>query len=355
LSDQAEHEAQRRGEQKEPEADFEAAARQGVLIKGGAHLERTAGVRCLAFDKTGTLTRGRPEVVEIRPLPGHTADDTLALAAALEARSAHPIAHAIVGHADARGLERPRAERVTVRPGRGAEGVVGGEPALVGNARLFEERGLMTETLRDLVADEAARGRTVVFVARGAIALGAIAVADRPRAAAAATIDLLRRQGIAHVVMLTGDTAATAATIARELGIDDVRSDLLPEDKVAAVEDLRRRYGTVVMVGDGINDAPALATADVGMVMGAIGADAALETADIALMSDELQKIPYAIRLSRATLRNIRANVAISVLLKAGFLAAGIAGWATLWMAVVADTGASLIVVANGLRLLRTK
>jgi Cd2+/Zn2+-exporting ATPase len=192
-----------------------------------------------------------------------------------------------------------------------------------------------------------------VLVARDDLAIGIISVADRPRTASRDVLDLLRRQGIESLVMLTGDNESTARTIAAELGVDEVRAELLPEDKVTAVDDLRRRYGIVAMVGDGVNDAPALATADVGIAMGAAGSDAALETADVALMADELLKIPYALRLSRATVRNIKANLAISLVLKAAFVVAAVAGVATLWMAVVADTGASVIVIANAMRLLR--
>jgi Cd2+/Zn2+-exporting ATPase len=194
----------------------------------------------------------------------------------------------------------------------------------------------------------------MVLVARDQEAIGIITVADRPRDDGRTALALLRDQGVESVVMLTGDSRGTAAIIAGELGVDDVRAELLPEDKVAVIEELRRTYGSVAMVGDGINDAPALASADVGIVMGAAGSDAALETADIALMADELLKIPYTFRLSRRTVRNIRANLAISVALKAAFLVAAVAGVATLWMAIVADAGASVIVVANALRLLRT-
>jgi len=179
-------------------------------------------------------------------------------------------------------------------------------------------------------------------------------VADRPRRAAREVVDLLRGHGMRHLVMLTGDNAGASEAIARELGITEHRSELLPEDKVDAVAELRTRYGTLAMVGDGVNDAPALAAADVGIAMGAAGSDAALETADIALMGDDLSRIPFALRLSRATLRNIKANVTVSLLLKFVFLVLAITGHATLWMAIVADTGASLLVVANGLRLLRT-
>ena len=198
-----------------------------------------------------------------------------------------------------------------------------------------------------------AAGRTAVLVARDGQPVGIIAIADRPRESSRDAIDLLRAHGVAHIVMLTGDSRGTATAIAAELGVDEFRAELLPEDKVAAVEELRRAYGSVAMVGDGVNDAPALASADVGIAMGVAGSDAALETADIALMADELLRIPYMFRLSRATVRNIKMNLAISVVLKAAFVVAAVAGVATLWMAVLADTGASIIVIANALRLLR--
>ena len=199
----------------------------------------------------------------------------------------------------------------------------------------------------------AADGISTVIVGSNGRTLGVIGVGDEPREAAQGTIDMLRSQGIEHIAALTGDHQKAADALARRLGVDTCRADLLPEDKVTAVQELRSRFGALAMVGDGVNDAPALASADVGIAMGAAGTDAALETADVALMSDELAKIPYAIRLSRATSRNIRMNIAFSLVLKSAFLAMAIAGTATLWMAVVADTGASLIVIANALRLLR--
>jgi Cd2+/Zn2+-exporting ATPase len=192
-----------------------------------------------------------------------------------------------------------------------------------------------------------------VLVARDGAAVGIIAVADRPRDTSRDAIELLRQQGVERIVMLTGDSQRTATAIAAAVGADEVRAELLPEDKLAAVAELQRTYGTVAMVGDGVNDAPALAAADVGIAMGAAGSPSALETADVALMSDDLLKIPYALRLSRTTLRNIRVNLGISLVLKAAFVVAAVAGMATLWMAIVADTGASLIVVANALRLLK--
>jgi Zn2+/Cd2+-exporting ATPase len=334
-------------------AALAGAARRGVLIKGGIHLERTGRVRCVAFDKTGTLTRGEPEVVDIVSLDGAHPQAVVALAAAVEQRSEHPIARAILRFAASSGVAVRPGDRVQALAGLGAEGHVGGERVVLGNHRLFEERGLCSPAIHGRIEDISRSGHTAVLVARGDRPIGIIAVADRPREAARDAVDLLRRQGIESVVMLTGDNHATAQAIARELGVDDIRAELLPEDKVAAVADLRRRFGAVAMVGDGVNDAPALASADVGIAMGAAGSDAALETADVALMGGELMKIPFAFRLSHATLRNIKANFAISLVTKAAFVVAAVWGVATLWMAVLADTGASILVIANALRLLR--
>ncbi|HEX2309643.1 MAG TPA: heavy metal translocating P-type ATPase [Vicinamibacterales bacterium] len=331
-----------------------AAARQGVLVKGGVHLERLAAVKALAFDKTGTLTRGQPAVVAVTSFNGVPAERMLALAAALESRSEHPIAAAIVAHARALAASVPAVERFRSLPGLGAEAIVHDRAALVGNMRLFKERGLLDAHGEAAVAATVTGGRTPVLLAWDGALVGMIAVADRPRRAARDVVDLLRGQGIRHVVMLSGDNAGASEAIARELGIAEHRSELLPQDKVDAVAELRSRYGTLAMVGDGVNDAPALAAADVGIAMGAAGSDAALETADIALMGDDLSRIPFALRLSRATLRNIKTNVTVSLLLKFVFLVLAITGHATLWMAIVADTGASLLVIAHGLRLLRT-
>ena len=334
-------------------AALAGAARKGVLIKGGVHLENTSKVRCVAFDKTGTLTRGTPHVVEVVPLNGADAASIVSLAASVEQRSTHPIAQAILDHASAISIASVPADDVSALPGKGAEGRVAGARVLLGNHRLFEEQGLCSPTVHDRLADMEAKGRTAVLVASNGQTVGIIAVADRPRESGKDAIDLLRAQGVTRVVMLTGDSHGTAKAIAAELGVDEFRAELLPEDKVAAVEELRRAHGSVAMVGDGVNDAPALASADVGIAMGVAGSDAALETADIALMADELLRIPYTFRLSRATVRNIKMNLAISVVLKAAFVVAAVAGVATLWMAVLADTGASIIVIANALRLLR--
>jgi Cd2+/Zn2+-exporting ATPase len=339
-----------------------AAARKGVLIKGGARLERLAQVHCVAFDKTGTLTSGALRVVDVVALDGAhlrqgyggqvTAARVLQLAASLELRSEHPIGAAIVARAREDGVAFAPVDGFQALPGLGAEAVVDGSPLVLGSHRLFEERGLCTDALHARLAAMPSDGRTTVIVGAGA-PLGVIAVADTPRAAARDALQLLRAQGVTHVALLTGDHEAAARSVAAAVGVDEVRAGLLPADKVDAVTALRARHGAIAMVGDGINDAPALAAADVGIAMGVAGSGAALETADVALMADELLRIPYALRLSRATARNIRANIVFSIGLKAAFMILAVFGMATLWMAVVADMGASLIVIANALRLLR--
>jgi Cd2+/Zn2+-exporting ATPase len=330
-----------------------AAARKGVLIKGGAHLERMATIRCVAFDKTGTLTHGRLHVVDVLPVAGVDASEVLRFAASLEMRSEHPIGRAIVSHAASIGIRPIAVEAFQALPGRGAEARLGSHSLVVGSHRLFEERALCSAEMETALDTIAARGASAVMVAAGGTAVGVIGVADEPREAARDAVDLLRQQGIQHVVLLTGDQEAPARALAEALDLDGHRAGLLPEDKVTAVEELRARYGALAMVGDGVNDAPALAAADVGIAMGVAGTDAALETADVALMADELSKIPYVLRLSCATARNIHGNIAFSIVLKGAFLILAVTGAATLWMAVAADMGASLIVIANALRLLR--
>jgi Cd2+/Zn2+-exporting ATPase len=330
-----------------------AAARKGVLIKGGAHLERMAAIRCVAFDKTGTLTHGRLKVVGVVPIHAVDAAEVMRVAASLEMRSEHPIGRAIVAHAADLGVQPLVVEAFQSLPGRGAEARFGSSSILAGSHRLFEERALCSPAVEAALDTFAARGCGSVIVAAGGAAIGVIGVADEPREAARDAVDLLRGQGIEQIALLTGDQEPAARSLAESLDLDAFRATLLPEDKVKAVQELRARYGSIAMVGDGVNDAPALAAADLGIAMGVAGTGAALETADVALMADELLKIPYAFRLSRATLRNIRANIAFSIVLKSAFLVLAIAGAATLWMAVAADMGASLIVIANALRLLR--
>jgi Cd2+/Zn2+-exporting ATPase len=335
-------------------AALSAAARNGVLVKGGAHLERLADVRVVAFDKTGTLTRGEPRVGEVMAWGGASASEVLRLAAAVERRSEHPIAKAITAHAHAADLRVPEVSAFTAVPGRGAAATVEGRHVVVGSAAMVEAGGIRLDAPERL-GTRRERGCSVVLVVRDDVVIGSITVADPLKETAGETIEMLRSHGIRRVAMLTGDHRETARAVAAPLALDETHAELLPEDKHARVVELRRAHGAVLMVGDGVNDAPALAAADVGVAMGAAGSDAALETADVALMSDELLKLPYALRLARATIRNIKTNVAVSLLLKAAFLIMATTGTATLWMAVLADTGASVIVVANALRLLRAR
>ena len=331
-------------------AALTVAARAGVLIKGGAGLEKLAAVNCVAFDKTGTLTDGRVAVTDVYGVNGATADDVLSVAASLEARSEHPIGRAIVGRARDAGIEVSEGERFRALPGLGAEAMVSASVAVIGSHRFFESQQLCTDAVHARMAEIEAGGSTPVFIGRGGAALGVIGLADRPRAGSQSVVAELRAAGVEHVVLLTGDTRRSAEAIRAAAGVDEIYSDLMPADKVELVHMLQREHGIVAMVGDGVNDAPALATADVGIAMGAAGTDIALETADVALMSDDLSKLPFAIRLGRAAANTIRANVAIALGLKAAFVLLTVYGVATLWMAVLADTGASLLVVANGLR-----
>jgi Cd2+/Zn2+-exporting ATPase len=330
-----------------------AAARKGVLIKGGARLERLAAVRCIAFDKTGTLTRGRLRLTDVVPLNGARPAKILALAAAIESRSEHPIGRAIVERATADRIAVSQPDGVVALPGLGAQGRIGAEDVVVGSHRLIEQLQLGGTDVRRASEALAAAGRTVVVVAAAGQAIGVLGVSDEVREGARDTVQMLGQHGISHVALLTGDHELAAQALAERVGITDYRSSLLPEQKLDAVEALKTRYGVLAMVGDGINDAPALAAADIGIAMGTAGTDVALETADVALMADDLAKIPYALRLSRATVRNIRVNVGFSLVLKGAFLLLALTGHATLWMAVVADMGASLVVIGNALRLLR--
>jgi Cd2+/Zn2+-exporting ATPase len=335
-------------------AALSAAARNGVLIKGGAYLEALSGIRTVAFDKTGTLTTGQLHVTDVVAMTGSTVDAVIRYAAAVELRSEHPIARAIVGFAATRTADLPRVTGFSAAPGMGAQGNVGGKQVLIGNETMLAGHRVRPPDSADTATLRGA-GKSLVFVAVDGAVSGVIAVADRQRDAAREAIELLYAHGIRRVAMLTGDHPETARAVATALGVTEHYAALLPEQKYALVQKLQRESGPVMMVGDGINDAPALAAADVGVAMGAAGSDAALETADVALMSDELLKLPYALRLARATLRNVKTNVVVSLVLKAAFLMLAVAGLATLWMAVLADTGASVIVVANALRLLRTR
>jgi len=333
-------------------AALTAAARHGVLVKGGVYVEVPARLRAIALDKTGTLTEGRPEVREVVPVQGRTAEDLLRVAAAVEARSEHPLAQAIVRHAVADGVPVTPAEDFQAIKGRGATARFDGRSVWLGSHRLLEERLPETAEMHALAEKLSAGGSSVVAVGEDRHLLGFIAIGDRVRASARSLVAALKQSGIQHVVMLTGDNQATADAVARETGVDEVLAELLPEDKVKAVDSLVERYGIVAMVGDGVNDAPALARASLGIAMGAAGTDAALETADIALMGDDLSRLPWLLRHSRRTLAIIRQNIVVSLGIKALFVVLTFTGLATLWAAIAADMGVSLLVVFNALRLL---
>jgi Cd2+/Zn2+-exporting ATPase len=334
-------------------ASLAASARHGVLLKGGRVAELPARLAVVALDKTGTLTEGRPAVVEVVPLGEHTAPELLARAAALEARSEHPVGRAILEHARRLKVPFTRAAGVTAVPGKGIVGQLDGKALWLGSPRWLEERGQQTPELQTRLAAMSEAGRTVVVIGDETQVWGLVAVADTLRPEAKRAVAALKRAGVGRVVMLTGDNRGTAEAIAAMTGVDEVHAELLPEDKVAAIERLERQVGPVAMIGDGVNDAPALARATLGVAMGAAGTDVAIETADVALMGDDLGKLAWLVEHSRATMAVIWANTAFALGIKAVFAALTFAGIATLWGAIAADMGASLLVVANALRLLR--
>ena len=325
-----------------------AATRLGLLVKGGQFLESGYTLKAVALDKTGTLTQGRPAVTQVLAFGAATQAQVLLLAGSLDANATHPLAAAIL-QAGPPASDHYPVTAFAALPGRGVQGAIDGATYTLGNERLMQEQGLWSPAV---VAAVSALGGTVVLLADQATVLGAIAIADQVRPEAAAAIRRLKDLGVA-TVMLTGDNARTAADIGALAGIDTVLAQLLPEDKLAEIRKLQDRYGPVGMLGDGINDAPALAQADIGFAMGAAGSDTAIETADVALMDDHLAKLPAFIELSRATRRILVQNITAALAIKLAFFGLALAGTATLWMAVFADVGASLLVVCNGLRLLR--
>jgi Cd2+/Zn2+-exporting ATPase len=344
------------------------ASRHGVLIKGGVYLEKAGELRAVAFDKTGTLTRGVPEVQGIVSFDGLSESDALRLAAAVEARSEHPLAQAVVRAAARRDLDGlPAVREFQSFPGQGVQATVvapaGRGAALddvyAGKPAWLEAQGLSLEPARTALADAAAAGQTAVLLAGGRngtphTLLAVLTLADEVRPAAAETVQILRRMGVQRVLLLSGDEQATAGAVGARVGIvpEDARGELLPEDKVQAMEELVGRYGQVAMVGDGVNDAPALASATVGIAMGAGGSATALETADVALVADDLTRVPWVLDLSRRASRTIKANVAFALLSKAVVIALAVAGLANLWLAIATDVGATILVILNGMRLL---
>jgi Cd2+/Zn2+-exporting ATPase len=336
-------------------AGLSSAAHNGILIKGGVYLESPARIKVVAMDKTGTLTRGAPVVQRVIPLNGHSREDLLQRAASLEAQSDHPLARAIQQRAEEEGIPFQPAENCKAIRGKGAEGLIDGRLFWIGSHRFLHEKAEETEELHQTALGLEDDGHSVIIVGNDRHVCGLISVADALRPESQSAVEGLKRSGVDKVVMLTGDHEGTAQAVADSIGIDAYRAGLLPEDKVREVESLVGRYRQVAMVGDGINDAPAMAAASVGVAMGVAGTDAAIETADIALMSDDLRKLAWLIRHSRRTLRVIKQNIIFSVAIKALFITLALAGAATLWMAIAADMGASLVVIFNGLRLLRPK
>lgn len=330
------------------------AGRNGLLIKGGVHLENLARVKVVALDKTGTLTIGRPEVTDVLVFWGHEERDVLEAAAALESRSQHPLAQAIVRRAQAAGLEPAPAEDFRSRTGAGAEGLVGGRQFYIGSPKLFADLAVPFGDVMDQVQRLQSQGKTVVMLGTDSSIQALFAISDPLRPEAADAIAELKRAGIERVVMLTGDNPLAAAAIAKQVGVDEVHAELSPEDKTRKVAELESRYGKVLMVGDGVNDAPALAAAHVGVAMGAAGTDVALETADVALMSDNLARLPYLIRFSRRTWGVVLQNLGLSVVVIGSLIAGAVSGYFTLPVAVLAHEISEFVVIASGLRMLRT-
>jgi len=323
-----------------------------VLIKGGAHLENLGGTRALALDKTGTLTVGRPEVTDVRNLD-LPIEDVVRIAAAVERKSQHPLAEAIVRHADATKIAPAEAGDLESLTARGVRSTVEGRPVEIGSLRLWEELGvLITDNVRAAVDELQRAGRSTVVIRYDGKFIGVYGIADRPREAVKDVLQRLRALGVSPLVMLSGDNNFVAEIIGKEVGVDEVRGNLLPEDKVTAIRDLIAKHGSVGMVGDGVNDAPALANATVGIAMGAAGTAAALEAADVALMADDLGQLPFAIGLARQTRQVIKQNLVASLAVIALLVVATTTGAVGMGFAVMVHEGSTLLVIGNALRML---
>lgn len=330
-----------------------SAARRGVLVKGGAFLEEAARLRAIAFDKTGVLTMGQPKVRSFHPVNGKPAGEILENLAGLELHSEHPLGAAIVGYARERGIEPCNVDRFHARCGRGAEAEIGAETFWAGNWRLCEEKHLdCVELARHQIQSLEDASHTAILCGTNREVWAVIGLTDPLREGARQAIEELRSLGVTEMSILTGDNPRTAESVGRELGITDIRAELLPDQKLAVIEEMRRRPGAVAMVGDGINDAQAMAAASIGIALAGRSTDLALETADVVLSSGDLRRLPFLLRHARRAVRVIRQNVWIAIGLKVAFLSLAMAGSATLWMAVVADMGATILVTLNGLRLL---
>ena len=337
-----------------------AMARRGVLIKGGTHLESIGKLRALAVDKTGTITEGKPKVTKVTPWNGKSEEEAVRIAAAIDANSDHPLAQAVVNYAKEKNISFGGSEQHQSKTGRGAEARIEGHIYFVGNHRFAHELGVCSPELEKLLSEIEAQAQSVVVVGhkphdgeKGDV-LGVISVADTVRPNAKDAIAALHKAGVEKVVMLSGDNQRTVDAISKQVGIDEAIGGLLPDDKINRVKELVTKYKYVGMIGDGVNDAPALAVATVGIAMGTTGTDTAIETADIALMKDDLSQVAEAVALGRRTMRVIQTNIAFALLVKAVFLVLAFTGHTSLWLAILADTGATLVVIANALRLLKS-
>ena len=334
-------------------AGIAQAARNGVLIKGGVHLENLGRLKAIAFDKTGTITHGRPEVTEVVALESMKEEELLALAAALENRSGHPLAQAVVRAAQAKGLSLPDGGEVESLTGRGLRSAVNSQTVVIGNRQLMEESNVVVSSeAESKVAALQADGKSIMLIALNGKLAGLIAMADTLRPDASTTMAALKRMGVQETIMLTGDNRRVGEAIAKQVGLTNVRADLMPEDKLSIIHELNITHGVTAMVGDGVNDAPALANATVGIAMGGAGTDVALETADVALMGDDLSKLPFAVGLGRATRAIIQQNLVISLGVIAFLVIASLAGWAAIGVAIIFHEGSTIVVVLNALRLL---
>lgn len=334
-------------------AALTCAAKNGILIKGGLYVEVPARIKAIALDKTGTLTKGKLLVQDLIPLSGHTEKELLEIASAIESRSEHPIARAIVARGKKDNVRSRSVDGYTAIKGKGAEALLDGRKVWVGSHKYLEERGEETPEMHQKLEELSSDGKTVVVIGEEGHVCGFISLSDEIRLEAKDVVSKLKERGVERVIMLTGDNRPTGDAIGKLTGVDEVRAELLPQDKIRAIEELVSKYGIVAMVGDGVNDAPALARASLGIAMGAAGSDAALETADIALMRDDLTALPWLIDHSRRALSIIRQNISLALGVKGVFVVLTFLGHASLWGAIAADMGVSLFVVANALRLLR--
>ncbi len=338
-----------------------AMAKRGVLIKGGAYLEAIGKLKALAVDKTGTITEGKPKVIQVIPFSSKSINEILSIAAAIDVHSEHPLAQAVMAYTREQGIEFSRSENYQAQIGKGAQAEINGHHYFLGNHRFTHELAVCSESLEQKLQEIEANAQSLVVVGhkphadcKGEV-LGIIVIGDGIRPEAKAAIQSLHKAGIQKVIMLSGDNQRTVNAISKQVGIDEAQGDLLPEQKIEQVRKLMEQYRYVGMIGDGVNDAPAMAAASLGIAMGGIGTDTAIETADITLMKDDLGKVAEAIRLGRRTLRVIQINIGFALIVKAVFLTLALFGHTSLWLAILADTGTTLIVIVNALSLLKGK